>query len=245
MKVLIVIAHCDPNKNATSYRFANAAKEALEAAKNEVKVTDLVAEGFDRTATANDFKKIADPKKFNYVANELPRDNLCDAVRKQQDLIEWCDHVLVIGAMYFFRFPACLYAWIERVMTLEFAFSNAKNMENGPLRGKKVSLVITTGGPAPHFVARGYSPLEALLYSTTYGFRYCGFQATRSMGYFGANIPEVQAHEAEWVAKFKKAVVKLDQWPLLPVIQGKPKDGEKNEPEIIAGLEPLSPDDII
>ena len=245
MKVLIVIAHCDPNKNATSYRLANAAKEALEAAHNQVKVTDLVAEGFDRTATSNDFKKIADPKKFNYVANELPADNLCDAVLKQHELITWCDHILVIGAMYFFRFPACLYAWIERCFTLDYAFSNTKNMENGPLKGRKVSLLITTGGPAPHFVARGYSPLEALLYSTTYGFRYCGFECTRSMGYFGANIPEVISKESEWTEKFKKAVVKLDSWPLLPILHGKPQDGEKNEPEIIAGLEPLQPEDVL
>ena len=244
MKVLIVIAHSDPTKKATSYKLATAAKEALEAAHNEVKVTDLIEEGFDKTATASDFKEMKEDPRFRYLMNQS-EDNLIETIKKQQELITWCDHFLVIGAMYFFRFPACLYAWIERCFSFGFAFSPKHNLDNGLLKGKKVSLVITTGGVAPHFVARGYSPLEALLYSTTYAFRYCGVVATRSMGYFGINSPDVQAHQEEWIANFKKAVVKLDEWPLLPVLHGKPQEGEKNEPEIISALEPLQPEDLI
>ena len=57
MKVLLVIAHVDPNRQATAYRLANAANEALVAAGNEVKTVDLIHEGFDRCATPDDFKE--------------------------------------------------------------------------------------------------------------------------------------------------------------------------------------------
>ena len=57
-------------------------------------------------------------------------------------------------------------------------------------------------------------------------------------GYFAANNPE-------GIEKFKKAVLKLDSWALLPVLYGKPKDGEKSELETIAQLEPLHPEDVI
>ncbi|KAH0795748.1 Flavodoxin-like fold family protein [Histomonas meleagridis] len=244
MKVLIVIAHCDPNKNATAYRFANACKEALEAAKNEVKITDLVHEGFDRTATPDDFKKIADPNKFNYIGNQLPADNLCETIRKQQELIGWCDHVVVIAPMYFFRLPACLYAWFERCFTIGFAFGK-ETMEKGPLKGKKASIIITAGGTLAHFASRGYAPLESILYSSTYQFRYCGFTATRTLLYPSANSPEVVEKEGEYIEKLKKAIVKLDSWPLLPILHGKPQEGEKNEPEIFAQLEPLLVDDLL
>ncbi|KAH0792930.1 Flavodoxin-like fold family protein [Histomonas meleagridis] len=244
MKVLIVIAHCDPNKNATAYRFANAAKEALEAANNEVKITDLVHEGFDRTATANDFKKLADPNKFDYIGNQLPPDNLCEDIRKQQELFGWCDHIVVIAPMYFFRLPSCLYAWFERCFTNEFAFGDG-TMEKGPLKGKKASLIVTAGGSLAHFTTRGYTPLESIMYSSTYQFRYCGIDVTRTVLYPHANKPEVVEKEGEYLEKFKKAIIKLDAWPLLPVLHGKPKEGEKNEPEIFSQLEPLLIDELL
>ncbi|KAH0789732.1 Flavodoxin-like fold family protein [Histomonas meleagridis] len=245
MKYLIIIAHCDPNKNATAYRIANCAKESLLTANHEVKITDLISEGFDRVATMNDFKTIPDRNKFNYIRCQLPVENLCDEIRRQQELIKWCDHVIVFGAMFFYRFPACLYAWIDRCFTLEFGFANSNTMDNGLLKGKKASFIITTAGSESHFLSSGYSPLESLLYSTTYGLRYCGIECTRSMGYFTANKPGTVDKEVEWIEKFKKAILKIDSWPLLPVLRGKPKDGEKNEAEIFAQLDPLRFEEIL
>ena len=250
MRVLIIIAHCDPTKKATAYRFAKAAEDALVAAGNEVKVTDIVHEGFDRVATENDFHKIDNNglENFNYIENQR-EDNLIDAIKKQQAMLTWCTHVVIIGAMYYYRYPACLYAWIERVFTKNFAFTfdNGQHaiFDQGLLKGRKVTCIITCGDRESHFSTTGYAPLDSFLYPTTYAFRYVGFTPTVSMGYFSANIPEYVAKEGEWLEKFKKAIVKLDQWPLLPMTKGTPQPGEKNEGQLYGEINPVTVDQII
>ena len=151
--------------------------------------------------------------------------------------------------MYYYRFPACLYAYIERVFTNNFAFTydNGQTciMKDGLLKGRKVSCVITCGDKAYHFSTRGNATLDTYLYSTTFAFRYVGFQATRSMGYYRADDPETIAKENEWVELFKRAVVKLDSWPLLPEVDKETKPGEKNEGLQIGELEPLTPEMVL
>ena len=248
MRVLILIAHCDPTKKGTAYRFAKAAEEALIAAGNEVKVSDLVHEGFDRVATEKDFLKVDTSKKFDYIESQR-EDNLIEPILNAQKLLTWSTHVLIIGPMYYNRFPACLYAYIERVFTKNFAFSfeNGKHccMKEGLLKGRKVSCVITCGDREFNFTPQGYAPLDVFLYSTTYAFRWVGFQATRSMGYYSANMPDTIAKEGEWIEKFKKAVVKLDSWPLLPECEPPLKPGEPNEAIKFAELSALTPDMLI
>ena len=250
MKVLIIIAHCDPTKKATAYRFAKAAEEALLAAGNEVKVTDIVHEGFDRVATEHDFLKVDNGglENFSYIPNQR-EDNLIEPIIKQQKLLLWCTHVLIIGPMYYYRYPACLYAYIERVFTNGFAFGEKDGkqcvMKDGLLKGRKLSCVITAADKAYHFSPTGNATLESFLYTTTFAFRFVGFEATRSMGYFGANDPEVVAKEPEYLEKFKKAIVKIDSWPLLPEVDKVTKPGEKNEAVQVGELEPLTPEMVL
>ena len=246
MKVLLIIAHVDPNKEATSYRLAKAAEEALVKAGNEVKVTDIVHEGFDKTATPGDFKELANGgKNFFYLANQGNEANYIEAIQKQHDLLKWATNIIVFSPMWYYRMPACFYAWIERVFTVGFSHDNEHTLDNGLLKGRKVSFVITCGGAEAHYNGKGYAPLEACLYSTTYAFRYAGIKPTRTFGYFLALSPDTKANEAKYIEKFKKAVVKIDSWPLLPSVQGHPKDGEPNDAELIARLNPLTLEDIL
>ena len=244
MKVLLVIAHADPKKEATAYRLAKAAEEALVAAGNEVKTTDLIHEGFDKNATEKDFNKLVDGP-FGYINNQTSEDNLIPEIQRQHELIKWATHLIIIGPMWFYRLPGCFYSWIDRVFTMNFAFDYGHSLEKGLLADKKASIIITCGGTKAHFDANGYAPLEACLYSSTYGLKYAGLKVTRTLAYFSANEPEVVQKEAEYIEKFKKAVLQVDSWPLLPRLFTHPKDGEKNEAEIFSRLEPLTVEDLV
>ena len=243
MKVLIVIAHIDPNKAAASYRIANAAKESLLAAGNEVKVTDLIAEGFDKVATTADFKTVHNKDgHFAYLENQA-HDNLIDTILKQQELITWCNHLLVIGPMWYYRYPACLYSWVERVFTSGFACDNEHEMEDSLLKGRKVTCIITTAAGGDYYSTKAFSGIDGLLYATTFQFRYVGFIATRTLGFWDANSKDPN-YEKGWMEKFRKAIVNLDNWPLLPVSKEEHGD-EPCDLQKIAALDPISIDDLI
>ena len=245
MKVLLVIAHVDPNREATAYRLANAAKEVLTAAGHEVKVTDLIHEGFDKCATPDDFKELPNGgKNFGYNRCQGKEENYIDVIQKQHELIKWATHLIIFAPMWMYRLPSCFYAWFERVFTFGFAYDYQHTLDNGLLAGRKVSFVVTFGGTFQHFAGNGYSPLEACLYSSTYGFRYVGIKPTRTFGYFSALNPEVVAKETEYLEKFKKAIVKVDSWPLLPTMSTKPESGKPNDAEVLAKLDPLTIDTV-
>lgn len=216
MKVLVLIAHADPTKKATAYRIADTAEQALIGAGHEVKKVNLVEEGFSTTATTNDFNQLL-PGPFSYGSQGATRDNLKPEITKYQDMVTWCDHILVVGPMWKFRYPACLYAFVERVFTFGFGYTDKLYLEKGLLKGRKVSCIITTEADNDFYSTRGLGPIDFLLFATTYSFRYDGLESTCSLLYPSANEKETIAHESEWMEKFKKAIIHLDSWKPLPV----------------------------
>lgn len=202
MRVLLLIAHADPKHQAAAYRIADVAKLALEQAKHEVRVVDLVQEGFDRVATVHDFIKLKEGP-FEYHSNAT-EDNQIDVIKKQHANVNWCDNILIIGPMWFFRYPACLDAYIERV------FTNQKFAE------KRISMVLTNGGDEQYYSEQGEGSLEQFLFPTYFAFKYSGHKVNRPLGYYNAgpfcnSTPE---EEKAWLEKFKLAVVKLENWQL-------------------------------
>lgn len=150
MRVLLLIAHADPTHSAAAFRIAKVAKETLEQNHHEVREVILNEEGFDKVLSMDDFK-VKYTEKFDYLANNKPG-NLIDVVQKQVDNVEWCDNVLVIGPMWFYRFPACFESWVERVLI------SAKG------QGKKASMIISNEGDEEYYSERGVGTLEQLLY---------------------------------------------------------------------------------
>ena len=239
MKVLILIAHQDPNNHATAYRLADAAKESLLEDGNEVKVVDLKSEGFDKTASANDYiHPVFDGIFFSPHASQMAENNIIEDIKKQQELLKWSTHIIVFGPMYFFRFPSCLYSYVERVFTFGFAYDNAHCMEEGLLKGRKIMSIITCGSSKEYFAA--HASIESVIFPTTYGFRYAGLQPIRSLCYYSAMSPETKAKEAEYMTRFKAGIKKLDMIPLLPGA----KDG-KSDAEVAAATPDFTVDDML
>lgn len=238
MKVLIVIAHCDPNKDSQSHKLANAAAESLREDGNEVQVVDLVEAGFDKVATVDDFKgPMPEDRKFSYlhVGKCVGPD-----VKKAQDQIAWATHIIAIGPMWWFRYPACFDAWQERCFTVGFAFTHTESGENGPLKGKKALCIMTTGAGDDYYTKKGLGTIESFLLPATQAFRYTGMTTLRSVGVYGLSAEQL---ENEFIPKFKLAIKKLDQRPALPSHEA-PVDGHCLS-EVLATMDDFTLDDAI
>lgn len=172
MRVLILVAHVDPTQKAHSYRIANAISESFTAHGSEARIVDLVKVGFDKVATPADFKEVK-LENFAYGANQAP-DNLCDAIKVQQENIKWATHIIAVGPVWFSRFPACFYAYTERVFSFGFGWDYKHNGPNGLFADKKFAVIVTAGAPPMVFDPKTGDGLDAYVQTITYVFRYTG-----------------------------------------------------------------------
>ena len=73
--------------------------------------------------------------------------------------LQWADHILVTTPMYNFSVPASLKAWIDQVCRAGITFRYTADGPQGLLEGKRVDIVISTGGTpldSPADFASGY-----------------------------------------------------------------------------------------
>ncbi|KAG8000613.1 NAD(P)H dehydrogenase [quinone] 1, partial [Nibea albiflora] len=190
-KVLIVYAH----QSAGSFNAAakDAAVEVLKAKDYAVEVSDLYAMKFKATATAEDIIEsqeifvlpqqgmlrmlitsvTAEETKLAWEAGKLS----ADITEEQRKLTE-ADLVILQFPMYWFTLPAIMKGWIDRVLTLGFAFSHEKRYSQGIFKDKKAMLSFTTGSHESMFSANGVNgDMNVTLWPLQHGIlHYCGFQ---------------------------------------------------------------------
>ncbi|EAY00346.1 Flavodoxin-like fold family protein [Trichomonas vaginalis G3] len=235
MRVLILVAHPDPTHEATSFRFALSAKAALEAAGNEVRYVNLIAEGFDKAGSAGDFKQLkTDP--FTYDGNQMIKDNLIDCIKVQQENLLWSTHVVIFAPLWFGRLPSCFYCYTERVLSFPFAYDYENYIEKGFLKGRKVTSIISTGVDSSFFDPKNGNTLDAYAWSAMYGFDYSGFTILRSLGIYSAVVPEMIKQQPELMKKINEKIVKLDQWKTV---------GSNKCFNALCSLEEVTPDNIL
>ncbi|KAE8299236.1 NAD(P)H dehydrogenase [quinone] 1 [Larimichthys crocea] len=179
-KVLIVYAH----QSSGSFNAAakDAAVEVLKAKDYAVEVSDLYAMKFKATATAEDITGdvknadhfcYAEETKLAWEAGKLSAD-----ITEEQRKLKEADLVILQFPMYWFTLPAIMKGWIDRVLTLGFAFSNEKRYSQGIFKDKKAMLSFTTGSQESMFSANGVNgDMNVTLWPLQHGIlHYCGFQ---------------------------------------------------------------------
>ncbi|MGB5327434.1 MAG: NAD(P)H-dependent oxidoreductase [Gammaproteobacteria bacterium] len=85
----------------------------------------------------------------NFTAKEERNDDQAAHLEFSDQLIaelNWADHVVLTTPMYNFGVPATLKAWIDLVCRAGITFRYGANGPEGLLKGKRVDIVITTGG---------------------------------------------------------------------------------------------------
>ncbi|KAM8855272.1 ribosyldihydronicotinamide dehydrogenase [quinone]-like [Spinachia spinachia] len=179
-KVLIVYAH----QSSESFNSAakDAAKDVLEAQGCTVEVSDLYAMKFKATATAEDVTgDVKNAAHFRYAEEtELAwqEGKLCADITEEQGKLTEADLVVFQFPMYWFTVPAILKGWMDRVLTLGYAYSDERRYSQGMFKDKKAMLSFTTGSHESMFGADGVNgDMNVTLWPLQNGvLHYCGFQ---------------------------------------------------------------------
>lgn len=131
MKVLIIYAH--PTTTSFNHALLEAFSEGLKKAGHEYQMADLYRD------------------HFNPVIDFAEMENLPEDVKVYQENIKWADMLVFIYPTFWFRPPAMLEGFIDRVMSKDFAFRYEKSRPVGLLKGKGAIVVETYGGPGWYY----------------------------------------------------------------------------------------------
>lgn len=223
MNTLIVYAHHEPQ--SMNFAMLEAARSAL-GAKGVVQVSDLYAMNFGPVAGPNDFRGRSNPDFFKYQAEQVKawaEGRLCDEIKREQEKLKWCDLLIFQFPLWWFSLPAVMKGWVDRVFTPGFAYGGGKLFEEGPLRGRRAMLSLTTGGLPEAFGADGrYGNLHEILHHINYGMlAFCGFEVHEPFCIHG---PARLAPEdrAERLSAYRSRLESIESAPLLHAFKGTP-----------------------
>lgn len=156
MNVFLVFAHPEPQSfNGALVRTAVA---ALEAAGHAVQVSDLYALSFAPVSGRHNFTTTHDAAFFKQQAEELyatAHDGFAADIEVELQKLAWCDVMIWQFPLWWFSVPAVLKGWVDRVFAMGRAYGQGQLYENGPFRGKRALLSLTTGGGAADYRAGG------------------------------------------------------------------------------------------
>lgn len=182
MKILFVFAHPEPHSLNAALR--DVAVNELKAQGHEVLVSDLYAQGWKSQVDRADFPSLLPEERLKvpaasgaaFAANALT----ADVVAEQEKLL-WADVLILQFPLWWFTMPAILKGWVDRVYSYGFAYGVGEHNDKrwgdrygeGTLAGKRAMLIVTAGGWAEHYSARGINgPIEDLLFPINHGILY-------------------------------------------------------------------------
>lgn len=179
MKTLIVYAHEEPFSFNAAMK--NTAVQTLEAEGHPVTVSDLYRMKFKAVADGEDFLERRDRY---YLKRQLEEKSarelgtLSHDIVQEQEKLQDADLVILQFPLWWFSMPAILKGWVDRVLTMGFAYGGGMWYDHGGLKGRKAMLSITTGGPAPIYSEHGINgEMERILYPIQHGILYfCGME---------------------------------------------------------------------
>lgn len=179
MKILIVYAHEEPHSFNAAMK--NVALRVLQEQGHLVTVSDLYRMRFKAVADGEDFLERRDRHTLKRQAEEKAALDLGtlshDIVVEQQKLRE-ADLLILQFPLWWFSMPAILKGWVDRVLTMGFAYGGGTWYDQGGLRGRRAMLAITTGSPQGSFAPEGINgDMDRILFPIQHGILYfCGFQ---------------------------------------------------------------------
>jgi NAD(P)H dehydrogenase (quinone) len=182
MKILLVHAH--PEARSLNGSLKQFMRERLVQAGHEVQVSDLYAMQWKATLAADDFAHLEPGAPFDPIADSLrafEAGNQREEVAAEQAKLLWADTVIFQFPLWWYTMPAILKGWVDRVYAYGFAYGVGEHSDThwgdrfgqGVMAGKRAMLVVTTGGWASHYSARGINgPMDDLLFPIHHGILY-------------------------------------------------------------------------
>ncbi|CAN7358110.1 NAD(P)H-dependent oxidoreductase [Variovorax paradoxus] len=182
MKILVVYAH--PEARSLNGSLKQFMRERLAAAGHEVQVSDLYAMQWKATLAADDFAHLEPGAPFDAIADSqraFEAGTQREEVAAEQAKLLWADTVIFQFPLWWYTMPAILKGWVDRVYAYGFAYGVGEHSDRhwgdrfgqGVMAGKRAMLVVTTGGWASHYSARGINgPMDDLLFPIHHGILY-------------------------------------------------------------------------
>ncbi len=131
MNVLVVYAH--PNPKSFNHAILEQFTKGLRDSGHSFDVLDLYAMKFDSHLGTSDFAA--------YGEGAVPAD-----IKKHQEMIAAADGLVFIYPIWWWHSPAIVKGWIDRVLTLGFAFNFGDTGPEGLLKHTKALFINTTMG---------------------------------------------------------------------------------------------------
>ncbi|WJR77438.1 NAD(P)H-dependent oxidoreductase [Bradyrhizobium sp. NP1] len=162
MNTLIVYAHREPR--SFNAMMKDVAVNYLSDHGHDVVVSDLHKMEFDPVAGRHDFLAAADPDYFDYQAeqrNAFKTSSMAPDLRAEHEKLLWCELLILQFPLWWYGVPAILKGWIDRVMSVGFAYDRGMKFNNGGLRGRTGMVSTSTAAEQSR-----YSPAEPLAYAS-------------------------------------------------------------------------------
>ena len=133
MQVLIVYAH--PNPQSFNHAIVESFTKGLAETGHTYEVADLYASNFNPCLSGGDLAQLMEGK--------TPND-----IRVQQEKISQADALVFVHPIWWFAPPAILKGWIDRVLSMGFAYilDEKDGHPVGLLKNQKALIINTAGG---------------------------------------------------------------------------------------------------
>ncbi len=215
MNVLIVFAHPEP-KSFNGSLFDTAAA-SLTAGGHTVVTSDLYRMDFDPRSSRANFLEQENPDFFKIQLEErhaTETHSFAPALEAEICKVEAADLVIFQFPLWWFGLPAILKGWVDRVFAMGRAYGSGRIYENGPFRGKRAMLSLTTGGSRSSYVTGGEEgDILGILRPIHRGiFQFTGFSVLAPAIYHGpARADESQRRQwlNEWAQRLRS--IELEQ----------------------------------
>lgn len=217
MNVLIVYAHPEPSSFNAALK--DTAVRALEADGHRVEVSDLNAMAFKAVADAGDFRERSDPERLNYAyeqAAAFETGTTADDIAAEHEKLTRADHLVLQFPLWWYTVPAIMKGWLERVMSLGYAYGAGKMFDRGGLAGTRAMLSCTTHGLEASYGPDGWhGPIEKSLHPVHQGLRFVGFDVLPTFVAYNV-IRATDAERQAYLDAFAARVRGMDKETPLP-----------------------------
>ncbi len=177
MNILYVIAH--PNPDSFNAMLKQHALNFLTQHKVNVETTDLYAAHFKAIADWSDFTSNETNTQY-FLAQQAAYQNqqLTTDIAKELEKIAWANHIIFQFPLWWFSTPAVLKGWFDRVLVKGFAYDAGKVFNDGLLKGKTASLVVSTQSPESAYQPDGlhHATLDTFLHHIHHTLRFVGIK---------------------------------------------------------------------
>ena len=154
----------------------------LDANPSKFSYTACLAEEYEINAKKNDFEvevlKIRDMSFdpiLHYGYNRSQK--LEPDLQKAQELLMWCDHLVLFSPVWWYGMPALLKGFVDRIFLPDYAFKVEVNPKRKVIRmfkDKTATLIYTYGGPQKNMANNCKDPFGL---QVGFGLLYfCGFK---------------------------------------------------------------------